>query len=89
MVKKGITVALGTDGSASSNRLDIWEAGKFAALLQKGITHDPTQILGKTVLEMMTVNGMKALGIKGNGSKTVAQIKKDLRKIKDYSFLYE
>lgn len=88
MVAKGITVALGTDGAASSNRLDIWEAGKIAALLQKGITGDPTQIPAKKAIEMMTINGMEALGIKKLNGKTLAEIKKDLDKIKDYSFLY-
>jgi len=34
----------------SSNRLDIWEAGKFAALLQKGITQDPSKIPAKQVI---------------------------------------
>jgi len=28
MIDKGIIVAIGTDGAASSNRLDVWEAGK-------------------------------------------------------------
>lgn len=41
MIEKGIVVALGTDGPASSNRLDIWEAGKIAALLQKGTSWRP------------------------------------------------
>lgn len=88
MIAKGITVAIGTDGAASSNRLDIWEAGKIAALLQKGITGDPTQIPAKYAIEMMTLNGMKALGIKKIGGKNFREIKKSLDKIKDYSFLY-
>ncbi|MCX6741074.1 MAG: amidohydrolase, partial [Candidatus Parcubacteria bacterium] len=58
MMAKGIVVALGTDGAASSNRLDIWEAGKFAALLQKGINLDPTKISAKQAVAMMTVNGL-------------------------------
>lgn len=89
MIKKSITVALGTDGAASSNRLDIWEAGKMAALLQKGISGDPTQIPAKKAIKMMTINGMKALGITKINGKTSAEIKKSLNKIKDYSFLYE
>ncbi|MFA6047625.1 MAG: amidohydrolase [Parcubacteria group bacterium] len=89
MIEKGVNVALGTDGAASSNCLDIWEAGKFAALLQKGMTGDPTQIPARTAIEMMTINGMKALGIKKIKNKNQNQIKKDLGKIKDFSFLYE
>lgn len=89
MVKKGISIALGTDGAASSNRLDIREAGKFAALLQKGTINDPTQMPAGVAVEMMTINGMRALGMKKIGRKTQTQIKKDLEKIKDFSFLYE
>jgi len=88
MIARGVNVALGTDGAASSNRLDIWEAGKFAALLQKGITGDPTKIPAKKAVEMMTINGMKALGIKKIKNRTTSQIKVDLRGIKDFSFLY-
>lgn len=89
LISKGITVALGTDGAASSNRLDILEAGKMAALIQKGISGDPTQIPTKLAVEMMTVSGMKALGLKKIGSKTLGQIKDKLNEIKDHSFLYE
>ena len=63
MIQKGINVCLGTDGAASSNRLDIWEAGKFAALLQKGVTNDPTKISAEEVIRLMTTNGIKALNI--------------------------
>lgn len=89
MIEAGVNVCLGTDGAASSNRLDIWEAGKFAAMLQKGITGDPTKISAKTAIEMMTINGMKALGIKKMKGKTSAQLRKNLEKMKDFSFLYD
>ena len=89
MIEKGITVALGTDGAASSNRLDIWEAGKFAALLQKGINHDSTEISAKQALEMMTINGLKALGINILGGKSVLEMEKEISAIKDFNFLYE
>jgi len=89
MIEKGINVALGTDGSASSNRLDIFEAGKFAALIQKGINHDPTLIPAKTAIEMMSVNGMKALGISKIGRQSISDIKKKINQQKDFSFLYD
>lgn len=63
MLDAGVVVALGTDGAASSNRLDIWEAGKFAALLQKGIMNDPTKLPAREVFKMMGESGLKALGI--------------------------
>lgn len=88
MIEKGVTVALGTDGAASSNRLDIWEAGKFACLLQKGITNDPVKISAKEAIKMMTVNGMKALGIGKIGDKFADDIEKQIESMKDWSFLY-
>ncbi|MFZ5982158.1 MAG: amidohydrolase [Patescibacteria group bacterium] len=88
MIEKGINVALGTDGAASSNRLDIFEAGKFAALLQKGISNDPTQIPAKTAFEMMSVNGMKALGFPKIGKQNLKDVQKKIANMKDYSFLY-
>ena len=89
MIEKGVNVTLGTDGAASSNRLDIWEAGKVAALLQKGITNDPTALPAKEVVKMMTVNGMKALGISKINGKTIADIEKELEKNESWHHLYE
>jgi 5-methylthioadenosine/S-adenosylhomocysteine deaminase len=88
MLAAGVNVAIGTDGAASSNRLDVWEAGKFAALLQKGITNDPTAITAKDAVKMMTVNGMKALGIEELGGKTVSEMENEIAKTDDYNFLY-
>jgi 5-methylthioadenosine/S-adenosylhomocysteine deaminase len=82
MIDAGILVSLGTDGAASSNRLDIWEAGKFAALLQKGILNDPTKLPANKVFEMMCYNGFKVLGLDS---------KKKVRKFKqeELAMLYE
>jgi len=88
MIKKGVNVALGTDGAASSNRLDIWEAGKFAALLQKGITGDPSVITAQQALEMMTVNGMGALGFSELDGKKIEDIQAEINKIEKYDLLY-
>lgn len=89
LIERGVIVALGTDGPASSNRLDIWEAGKMAALLQKGINNDPTKIPAKKAVEMMTINGLKALGITSLGNKSPSDFEKELEKGGDYNFLYE
>lgn len=70
LLEAGVNVCLGTDGPASSNRLDIWEAGKFAALLQKAENKDPTLVSTQEAIEMMTVNAMKALNIKKLAGKT-------------------
>jgi 5-methylthioadenosine/S-adenosylhomocysteine deaminase len=88
LIKKGVNVALGTDGAASSNRLDIWEAGKFSALMEKGVANDPAILSSKTYFEMMSVNGLRALGYKSFEKKTIESIKKEIEKIRDFSLLY-
>jgi len=88
LLKAGVVVALGTDGSASSNRLDIWEAGKFAALLQKGINQDPTLLPVREVIRMMTVNGMKALGFESINGKSVKEIEEEIER-GEFGFLYD
>ena len=60
---QGITISLGTDGCASSNDLDMFGAMKFASLLQKVHTLDPTILPAKEALEMATINGAKTMGI--------------------------
>jgi len=59
----GILVSLGTDGPASNNNLDMLEAMKFAALLQKYVSGDPTVAPASEVFEMGTFGGARALGI--------------------------
>lgn len=60
----GANVCLGTDGCASSNNLDMLEAMKTTAIVSKGWRRDPTSLPLQELLEMATVNGGKALGIK-------------------------
>ncbi|MDD2205851.1 MAG: amidohydrolase [Aminobacterium sp.] len=67
MMEAGICVSLGTDGAASNNRLDIWEEMRHAALLHKGIHHDPTIIKAKEILAMATINGARSLGFEKTG----------------------
>lgn len=63
LLKAGVNVALGTDGSASCDVLDIKEAGRIASYLQKGINCDPTEINKDQINKMMTINGAKALNL--------------------------
>ncbi|MEG2669674.1 MAG: amidohydrolase [Oscillospiraceae bacterium] len=62
LVKNGVNVALGTDGAASNNNLDLFEEIKMTGILHKGIKKDPTILPAFEVLKMATVNGAVALG---------------------------
>lgn len=59
----GINVALGTDGAASNNDLDMLSEMRTAALLAKGVAKDASAVSAYTALRMATLNGAKALGI--------------------------
>ncbi|MEM3341720.1 MAG: amidohydrolase family protein, partial [Thermoplasmata archaeon] len=59
----GINVSIGTDGSASNNNLVMLEEAALAAMLQKYITNDPRSITREEALEMITINGAKAMGM--------------------------
>jgi len=61
LLKKGITVSLGTDSSCSNNSSDMFEVMKLAALLHKGISRDPTVLSAEKALCMATINGAEAL----------------------------
>lgn len=63
MLSQGINVTLGTDGQGSGSNLDLFEAMKYTALLQKGINEDATLLPAYEVLKMATINGAKALGL--------------------------
>ena len=56
-----LALGLGTDGAASNNTLDMFEAMKTAALLHKVFTGDPKVVNAHEVLEMATINGARAL----------------------------
>ncbi|MCI2082313.1 MAG: amidohydrolase [Bacteroidales bacterium] len=59
----GVNVCIGTDGAASSNNLDVKEAMKTMALLQKGWRADPKAMPIDEIMDIATVNGAKALRI--------------------------
>ena len=67
MLDRKICVALGTDGAACNNNLDIIEEMRLATLLQKGKYLSPTALTAPQVINMATLNGAKALGIKKCG----------------------
>ena len=57
-----INVALGTDGSASNNDLDMLGEMRTAALLAKGVSGDASALPAFDAIKMATINGAKALG---------------------------
>jgi 5-methylthioadenosine/S-adenosylhomocysteine deaminase len=68
MVAAGVKVGLGTDGAASNNTLDLLRDMQLAALLHKGITGDPTVLPARTMLELVTINGARVLGLENIGT---------------------
>lgn len=58
----GVNVAIGTDGAASNNTLDMFAETRLAALLAKGASGDPEAVPAERALSMATINGARALG---------------------------
>ncbi|MDR0287729.1 MAG: amidohydrolase [Clostridiales bacterium] len=61
-LRRGINVALGTDGCASNNNLNMFEEMHITALIHKGYTLNPTVLKAYEVITMATENGAKAIG---------------------------
>ena len=63
LLARGVNVALGTDGAASNNRLDLLSELRIAALLAKVATGDPSVLPASQALEVATLAGARALGL--------------------------
>ncbi|MDR7856543.1 amidohydrolase [Tissierella sp.] len=61
MLMRGISVALGTDGSSSNNNLNMFEEINLAAIINKAVNLDAVSVPAISALEMATINGAKAL----------------------------
>lgn len=62
MIRKGLSVGLGTDGCASNNNLDLFEEMDSVAKLHKVFSRDPVNMTAETVLKMATTWGAKLIG---------------------------
>ena len=65
LLARNVNVALGTDGAASNNRLDLFGEMRLASLLAKVATGDAAVVPAATALRMATLNGAIALGLDG------------------------
>lgn len=63
LLEAGINVALGTDGAASNNDLDLMGEMRTAALLAKAVAQDASALPAAKALAMATLGGARALGI--------------------------
>jgi 5-methylthioadenosine/S-adenosylhomocysteine deaminase len=63
LLDAGVNVALGTDGAASSNRLDLWAELRTAALIAKQASGNAAALPASIALAMATLNGARALGL--------------------------
>jgi len=65
-LQRNITTGVATDSTASNNKLDIWQEMRFAALLHKATTGDPTAISAQQALSMATREGAQCLGLEAD-----------------------
>ena len=63
LLRAGVNVALGTDGAASNNRLDMFQEMRTAALLAKAVGDDPQAMPAHAALHAATLSGARALGL--------------------------
>lgn len=63
LIRAGVNVAVGTDGAASNNDLDLLGEIRTAAFIAKVSGTDPTHLPAEEAIKMVTLNGAKALGL--------------------------
>lgn len=73
MLEMGLNVALGTDGAASNNNLNLFEEMHLAAIMHNGYQRDAVIMKPEQVLRMATINGAKLQGREDTGSLEVGK----------------
>jgi 5-methylthioadenosine/S-adenosylhomocysteine deaminase len=63
LLGRGVRVALGTDGAASNNDLDLLAEARIAGLLSSGIAATPGDLVAADLLRMATLEGARTLGL--------------------------
>lgn len=63
LLGRGVRVALGTDGAASNNDLDLLAEARIAGLLSAGVAATPGELVAADLLRMATLEGARTLGL--------------------------
>jgi 5-methylthioadenosine/S-adenosylhomocysteine deaminase len=63
LLGRGVRVALGTDGAASNNDLDLLAEARIAGLLSSGVAATPGDLVAADLLRMATLEGARTLGL--------------------------
>ena len=82
LLRAGVNVALGTDGAASNNRLDLFQEMRTAALLAKAVARDAKAFPAHAALRAATLGGAKALGIESRTGSIVPGKAADLTAVR-------
>lgn len=73
MLTKGVNVALGTDGCASNDNLNMFEEMHLGSMIIKNIKSDATKLNSEQMLKLATVNGARAMGRTDTGELKVGK----------------
>ncbi len=82
LLAAGVNVALGTDGAASNNRLDLFQEMRSAALLAKAVARDAAAMPARAALHAATLGGAIALGLENRIGSIIPGKAADLAAVK-------